>query len=259
MMAHILLVDDEEALRVSLGFTLQRAGYEVTAASDGAAALRAARLRPPDLILLDLMLPQIDGLDVCRRIREWSDVPILMLTARTDVEDRVFGLETGADDYVTKPFSSRELLARIEALLRRRPPQAAGSAPARSGGGMPGRSGAPAAGVPNEELPRALPVARSGILSGGALKLDLDRHEAQVDGRPVELSPKEFEILRLLLSHRGKVVLREELIASVWGDDFMGDTKTVDVHIRWLRAKIEPDPSVPRYIVTIRGVGFRFD
>jgi len=244
---HVLLVDDEELLRVSLGYTLRKAGFEVTVAADGPSALRLSREESPDIILLDLMLPGLSGLEVCRRIRTWSDVPVLMLTAKGEVDDKVTGLEAGADDYVTKPFSSRELMARIEAVLRRRRTHVRGT---------PERAAEARGGAATVD---PLPVRRTGILAAGPVRLDLDRHEAFVQDRLTDFSPKEFELLRALLSHHGRVLSREELIATVWGDDFMGDPKTLDVHVRWVRGKIEPDPSQPRHLITIRGVGFRFD
>jgi two-component system response regulator RegX3 len=223
----ILLVDDEETLRSSLEFALQKEGFEVLTAADGPGALAAAAASAPDLILLDLMLPGIDGLEVCRRLRAHSSVPILMLTAKDQEIDKVLGLELGADDYITKPFSTRELLARMRAVLRRTRAE--------------------------ERAPET-----GGVLTGGRVTLNLDRHEATVDGEPVDLSPKEFQLLRLLMLHAGHVLSRERLIEEVWGDAFMGDLKTLDVHIRWLREKIEADPSRPEQIVTVRGAGYRF-
>jgi two-component system response regulator RegX3 len=228
-MTHVLLVDDEEPLRESLGYTLSREGYHVTTAADGLTALRAVREKAPDVVLLDLMLPGLDGTEVCRRIRGFSDVPILMLTAKDQEADKVSGLELGADDYVTKPFSTRELLARIKAVLRRH------HAAERVAGGT-----------------------AAGVLAGGAIELDLDRHEVRVNGSVVELAPKEFQLLRVLMSNPGKAVSRDQLIEQVWGGEFMGDVKTLDVHIRWLREKVEEDPSAPEQIVTVRGVGYRF-
>jgi two-component system response regulator RegX3 len=224
-MPHVLLVDDEEPMRVSLSFTLKREGYEVTCAEDGPTALRLAREAAPDVILLDLMLPGLDGMEVCRRVRSFSDVPILMLTAKDQELDKVLGLEIGADDYVTKPFSTRELLARTKALLRR----------------------------------SSTRVVMQGTLAGGPVTIDLDRHVVTLHDRVVELSPREYQLLRVLISNRGRAVLREELLQSVWGRDFIGDLKTLDVHIRWLREKIEADPSNPQLIVTVRGTGYRYD
>lgn len=225
-MPHVLLVDDEEPLRASLSFTLKREGYDVSCAADGLAALELAREGNPDVILLDLMLPGLDGMEVCRRIRATSDAPIVMLTAKDQEIDKVLGLEIGADDYVTKPFSTRELLARMKAVLRRYPRDAA---PARR------------------------------VLEAGTVVMDLDRHEVTINNRVVDLSPKEFGLLQMLLTHRGRALSRDQLVENVWGEHFMGDLKTLDVHIRWLREKIEADPSDPRHIVTVRGVGYRFE
>jgi DNA-binding response OmpR family regulator len=241
----------------------------VVTAEDGLTALRLLRDCAPDLVMLDLMLPGMDGMQICRCIRSTSDVPILMLTARGEVEDKVSGLATGADDYVTKPFNPRELVARVQALLRRagaRSPAPVAGAVAPSGS-LPFPVSAPAlermreAGDPLPVSHRGAPLTlvRSGVLDAGTVCLDLDRHEVSVNGEVVDLSPKEFQLLHAFLSHRGRVLTREALIASVWGDDFMGDPKTLDVHIRWLRAKVEPIPAMPRHIITVRGVGFRYD
>jgi two-component system, OmpR family, response regulator RegX3 len=254
----ILLVDDEELLRVSLEYTLRKAGFNVIAAADGVSALQSARCEPPHLVILDLMLPGMDGLEVCRRLRSWSNVPVLMLSARGEVKDRVALLDAGADDYVTKPFSCEELLARIDALLRRRTPQL----PCEELGalGAPGRGGGAATlSPPQRRRTEPVPVRHSGVLEAGPVRLDLDRHEAFVRGSRTPFPPKEFELLRALVSHAGRVLSREELIATVWGDDFMGDAKTLDVHLRWLRAKVEEDPRQPRHLITLRGVGVRFD
>jgi len=225
-MPHVLLVDDEEPLRASLGFTLKREGYDVTPAADGLTALDLARQTKRDVILLDLMLPGLDGTEVCRRIRAESDVPILMLTAKDSEIDKVLGLEIGADDYITKPFSTRELLARMKAVMRR---------------------------YPNE------PAPKKNVLEADAISMDLDRHEVTRNGDVIELSPKEFGLLQALLTNRGRALSREELVEAVWGEHFMGDLKTLDVHIRWLREKVEEDPSEPKRIVTVRGVGYRYE
>ncbi len=262
--ARLLLVDDEETLLVSLGYSLRRAGHEVTTASDGISALQRLEGERFDLLLLDLMLPRLDGMELCRLIRRHSDLPIIMLTAREGVEDRVAGLTGGADDYVTKPFSTQELLARIEAVLRR------GERRAREVAAPPRASNAPAVGrFPGYRNPdrgesgrdaaQPLPVVRTGILEVSGIRMDLDRYEVTVDQQPISLAPKEFQLLQTLMSFRGRVLSRGELIATVWGDDFMGGAKTLDVHMRWLRAKVERDPAQPRYIVTVRGVGFRFN
>jgi two-component system response regulator RegX3 len=235
-MPQILLVDDERVLRTSLTFTLQQNGYQVTTAATGPEALRLAEEQPPDLILLDLMLPGVGGLEVCRRLRRRSNVPVIMLSARGQEDDRVTGLRLGADDYVTKPFSTRELIARIEAVLRRHAATPAGS----------------------EEVEERS-AAADQVVESGALRVDLQARQAWRDGVPLSLSPKEFQLLSLLMQHRGRALSRDELIASVWGSEFMGDAKTLDVHIRWLRAKVEPDPAEPTHIRTVRRFGFRFE
>ncbi len=222
----ILVVDDEETMVRSLSALLTQEGYSVAVATDGPQALKAARDQRPDLILLDVMLPGADGIEVCRQIRTWSTVPIIMLTAKTAEVDKVVGLEVGADDYVTKPFSPRELVARIKANLRRAQMQAQDA----------GRD----------------------QLHSGEVVLDIARHRVTVRGREVALSPKEFDLLRELMSHPGRVLGRDYLLNRVWGEDFFGDTRTLDVHIRWLREKIESDPSKPSYIQTVHGVGYRF-
>lgn len=239
-MPQILLVDDERVLRTSLTFTLQQSGYQVTTAVNGPEALRLAEEQPPDLVLLDLMLPGLDGMEVCRRLRRRSNVPVIMLSARGEEDDRVTGLRLGADDYVTKPFSSRELIARIEAVLRRH-------------GALP--KGAEEAGERSSPAEKPL----EPVLESGDLRLDVQGRRAWRAGAPLSLSPKEFQLLCLLMQHRGRALSRDELIASVWGSEFMGDTKTLDVHIRWLRAKVEPDPAEPTHIRTVRRFGFRFE
>jgi DNA-binding response OmpR family regulator len=220
----ILLVDDEPTLLDTLAINLRHAGYQVTTAGDGAGALEAVKTDSPDLVILDLMLPELDGLTVCRSLRQSSDLPILILTARTGELDKIVGLESGADDYLTKPFSLGELQARIRALLRR-----AGSARA------------------NDEL-------RSGNLA-----LNLVSRRAYLDETELVLSPKEFSLLAELLRHSGAVLSRDLLLTRVWGYDYYGDARTVDVHVRWLREKIEGDASRPERIVTVRGIGYRFE
>jgi len=225
MAERILLVDDDVMLRETLGFNLRNAGYEVRTAADGVVALEEARVRTPDLVILDLMLPELDGLTVCRGLRLSSaTVPILMLTARIGELDKIVGLESGADDYLTKPFSVGELLARIRALLRRARPR-----------------------LPGDEI------------RSDDLVLNLVSRRASVGGRDLLLSPKEFSLLVELIRHRGAVLTRDLLLTRVWGYDFLGDGRTVDVHVRWLREKIEADPSNPRRIVTVRGIGYRFE
>ncbi|HLB37511.1 MAG TPA: response regulator transcription factor [Gemmatimonadales bacterium] len=222
----ILVVDDEETMVRSLSTLLTEEGYEVAMATDGPQALEAARAERPDLILLDVMLPSVDGMEVCRQIRTWSTVPIIMLTAKTGEVDKVVGLEVGADDYVTKPFSSRELVARIKANLRRAQMQAQ--------------------------------QAQEERLAVGDVVMDVGTRRVTVRDREVTLSPKEFDLLKVLLGHPGRVLGRDFLLNQVWGEDFFGDTRTLDVHIRWLREKIERDPSKPEYIQTVHGVGYRF-
>lgn len=234
---HVLVVDDEPSFSEALSVGLAREGFRVSVAADGVAALEAVRADPPDLVLLDVMLPKLSGLDVCRTIRATSDVPIIMVTARSEELDAVVGLEVGADDYVTKPYRLRELVARIRANVRRSEARAA--APA---------AGAVAAGGDSTDV-----LALRGVV------VDLARHEVHVDGAPVELTRKEFDVLALLLAHAGRVVTRDTLIDRVWGDDYVGDTKTLDVHVKRIRAKIERDPSNPTRVVTVRGLGYKFE
>jgi DNA-binding response OmpR family regulator len=222
----VLIVDDEETMVRSLSTLLVQEGYEVVSAADGPRALEAARAQRPDLILLDVMLPGIDGLEVCRQIRTWSTVPIVMLTAKTAETDKVVGLELGADDYVTKPFSGRELVARVKANLRR--------------------------------MQMQIQQAQQERLEANDLAMDIGSRRVVVRGGEVALSPKEFDLLKVLMSHRGRVLGRDFLLNSVWGQDFFGDTRTLDVHIRWLREKIEEHPNQPLYIQTVHGVGYRF-
>jgi DNA-binding response OmpR family regulator len=231
----ILVVDDEETIVEALQYNLAKEGYAVHGAGDGETALEIARREKPDLIILDLMLPGLSGLDVCRILRREMTSPILMLTARDDEIDKVVGLEVGADDYVTKPFSMRELMARVRAMLRR------------------SQMGAPASTGSAEGLAPAL-----GCLVAGDLTIDLGRREVLLGERNLKLKPKEFELLAFLVRNRGQVLSRELILQRVWGYDFFGDTRTVDVHIRWLREKIETDPSRPVRIATVRPVGYRF-
>lgn len=232
MGAKILLVEDDRVLRETLTYHLEHQGYTVVQVGDGLSALEKARTEMPDLILLDVMLPGLDGFEVCRRIRETLDVPIIMLTARSEESDKVLGLEWGADDYVTKPFNLRELQARIKAHLRRE---------ARLRGDEEAVAG--------ETKP----------LVFGDLVVDLSRHEVTRAGVKLDLKPKEFELLVFLMRHRGMVLSRELILERVWGWDFVGNTRTVDVHIRWLREKIERNPAEPERIVTVRGIGYRFE
>ncbi len=225
-MHKLLLVEDERSIAEGLSITLETEGFDVTWVADGRDAVDAfARLRP-DLVVLDLMLPGMSGTEICRALRKRSDVPIIMLTARDAEVDRVVGLELGADDYVTKPFSTRELVARIRTVLRRSPI------------------------APSVELDA--PVEAAGV------RVDRARHEVHVDGAAVELPPKEFELLAYLVEHAGRVLTRSQLIDEVWGSDYVGDTKTLDVHVRRLRSRVEADPKEPARLKTVRGVGYRF-
>ena len=226
-MATILLVEDEAVLAETLRYNFQREGYEVLVASDGVQALDLARSEHPDLMVLDVMLPRLDGFSVCRMLRRESNMPILMLTARQDETDRIGGLELGADDYVVKPFSLGELLARIRAIMRR------------------GRHEAQS---PEREM-----------LRGGEITLDTGSRRAWRGEDELMLATKEFDLLACLMRNRGMALSRDLLVERVWGDDFSGDARTVDVHVRWLRAKVENDPSQPVYIQTVRGIGYRFE
>lgn len=234
-MTRILVVEDEAVLRETLEYNLARQGYEVVTAGDGSIALEKARRLQPDLILLDLMLPGVDGLEVCRLIRQESRTPILILTARADQVDKVVGLELGADDYMTKPFHMRELLARIKAILRRVKLEKA------------------------EGPDTGSEDTASSKLVMGDLVINSRRGEVALANVPLKLKPKEFELLRFLARHKGVVLSRELILQRVWGWDFVGGSRTVDVHIRWLREKIEPDPARPTRIVTVRGMGYRFE
>jgi DNA-binding response OmpR family regulator len=226
-MVHILVVDDEPTLLATISFNLEREGYDVTTASDGGEAIALAENIRPDLILLDLMLPGMHGFEVCRTLRKVTSVPIVILTARSDEVDRIVGLEVGADDYITKPFSMVELVARIRALLRR------------------------AAGAP-------LPQDRE-VISSGALNVDLARREATLNGKSLNLKPKEFDLLVTLLQHRGQTLTRDQLLSKVWRYQTAGASRTVDVHVGRLRRKIEGQPGRPLRIVTLRGFGYRFE
>lgn len=225
-MTTILLVEDEVALSEPLAFLLEKEGYQVIIAEDGSAALELFSKHSPDLVLLDLMLPGIPGTEVCRTIRLSSQTPIIMLTAKDSEIDKVVGLELGADDYVTKPYSSRELLARVRAVLRRNH-------------------------IDAEE--------QSSVIDIAGIRLDADRHTLHVQGTLVATPLKEFELLEYLMSNTGRVLTRGQLIDRVWGSDYYGDTKTLDVHIKRLRSKIEADPAEPVHLVTVRGLGYRFD
>ncbi len=227
-MTKILIVEDESSFSEALAFLLGKEGFEVSVAENGRSALETFKKEGADLILLDLMIPEISGVEVCRTIRLTSQVPIIMLTAKDTEIDKVVGLELGADDYVTKPYSSRELIARIKAVLRR--------------------------GISDDELNGDLDV-----ISVGPIKLDTARHQASINGSPVALPLKEFELLEFLMRNAGRVLTRSQLIDRVWGGDYFGDTKTLDVHIKRLRSKIEADPANPILIQTIRGLGYKLE
>jgi two-component system response regulator RegX3 len=222
----ILVVEDEESFRDALSYMLTKEGFEVELADSGPAALELFDRHGADLVLLDLMLPGLSGTEVCRALRARSSVPVIMLTATDSEVDKVVGLELGADDYVTKPYSTRELVARIRAVLRRR-------------------------GEPEDLVP--------ATIEAGPVRMDVERHVVSVDGAQVPFPLKEFELLEMLLRNAGRVLTRGQLIDRVWGSDYVGDTKTLDVHVKRLRAKVEPDPASPRHIVTVRGLGYKFE
>jgi two-component system response regulator RegX3 len=225
-MTRVLVVEDEESFSDALSYMLRREGYEVEVAATGPDALQSFERSGADLVLLDLMLPGLSGTEVCRELRTRSHVPIIMVTARDTEVDKVVGLELGADDYVTKPFSSRELVARIRAVLRR--------------------------GAEPEEL-------MLNVVEAGPVRMDVERHVVTVESTQIQLPLKEFDLLELLLRNAGRVLTRGQLIDRVWGADYVGDTKTLDVHVKRLRAKIEPDPANPKYLVTVRGLGYKFE
>jgi two-component system response regulator RegX3 len=225
-MTRVLVVEDEDSISEPLAYMLRKEGYEVSVAADGPSGLEAFDREGADLVLLDLMLPGLSGTEVCRELRSRSAVPVIMLTARDSEVDKVVGLELGADDYVTKPFSHRELVARIRAVLRRRGP------------------------VGDEE---------ATALEAGPVRMDVDRHLVTVEGTPISLPLKEFDLLELLLRNAGRVLTRAQLIDRVWGADYVGDTKTLDVHVKRLRAKIEPDPARPQHLLTVRGLGYKLE
>ena len=227
-MSRVLIVEDEPALADSIRYGLEREGYECTVLNDGLRAVDYVRSWRPDLVLLDLMLPGMPGTDVCREIRRIGQMPIVMVTAKDTEADKVLGLELGADDYITKPFSMRELIARVRAVLRR-----AGSV--------------------------VEPEERATALAAGPVVIDTERHEVRVRDTVVELPPKEFALLEVLVRKVGKLMTRDALISQVWGEDYYGDTRTLDVHVKRLRAKIEPDPRNPSHLRTVRGLGYRFE
>ena len=224
-MSVVLIVEDEESYRDALSFMLTKEGFEVILAADGEEGLAQFERHGADIVLLDLMMPGLSGTEVCRRLRQRSTVPIIMVTARDAEIDKVVGLELGADDYVTKPFSHRELVARVRAVLRR--------------------------GVDTELVP--------DVIEGAGVRMDVERHEVWVDGEPVRLALKEFELLEMLLRNAGRVMTRGQLIDRIWGADYVGDTKTLDVHVKRLRGKIEADPANPQILVTVRGLGYKFN
>jgi two-component system response regulator RegX3 len=225
-MTRVLVIEDEESFRDALQFMLSREGFDVVLAADGSEGMKQFDAKNPDLVLLDLMLPEVSGTEVCKYIRSKSNVPVIMLTAKDTEIDKVVGLELGADDYVTKPFSTRELLARIKAVLRR--------------GGE-------------------FEVDTIGTIELGPVRMDVERHALTVDGNPVSIPLKEFELLEFLMRNSGRVLTRGQLMDRVWGSNYVGDGKTLDVHIKRIRSKIEPDPSNPVYLTTVRGLGYRFE
>jgi two-component system response regulator RegX3 len=225
-MTKILVVEDEESLREPLVYLLEKEGYEVIEAADGEEAIREFKAHAPDLILLDLMLPKRNGNDVCQTIRQTSNVRIIMLTAKDSPIDKVVGLEIGADDYVTKPYETPELFARIKAVLRR--------------------------GVEPQ-------VEVGNVIEAGGVRMDIERHEVEVNGQRVQMPLKEFELLELLLENVNRVLTRGQIIDRVWGANYFGDTKTLDVHVKRIRSKIEEDPARPKHLVTVRGLGYKFE
>ena len=229
----VLIVEDDRNLLEVLKYNLAKEGYSVVTATDGVQALDVARIEKPDLIILDIMLPRLDGFEVCRILRREMTTPILMLTAKAEETDKVVGLELGADDYMTKPFSMREFLARIKAMMRRAEIVKTGESSAKE--------------------------AAAAIIEVGELEIDFARHTVSRSGTLIDLSPKEFDLLAFLAKNREQVFSRDQLLEKVWGYDYAGDTRTVDVHIRWLRQKIESDPANPKHLLTVRGIGYKFE
>jgi two-component system OmpR family response regulator len=225
----ILIVEDDVNLLETIKYNLRKEGYDVVTAGDGERALEVARKEKPDLLILDIMLPKLNGFEVCRILRKEMTVPILMLTAKADETDKIVGLEIGADDYMTKPFSMRELMARARAMLRR------------------------------AKMTEGTVAASPALIKTGKMEIDTARHLASLAGQTLELSPKEYDLLVFLARNKGLVFSREQLLEKVWGYDFAGDTRTIDVHIRWLRRKIETDPARPEYLVTVRGTGYKLE
>jgi DNA-binding response OmpR family regulator len=229
MATKILIVEDDQNLLAALKYNLLKESYDVITAVDGAKAIEISRSEKPELIVLDVMLPKLSGFDVCRILRNEMTVPILMLTAKTEEVDKIVGLEIGADDYMTKPFSMRELLARVRATLRR------------------------------VDMSKLQPASEQKNLKIGDLEIDFGRHQAFYGGSPLELTPKEYDLLLFLARNKGLVFSREQILDKVWGYDYAGDTRTVDVHIRWLRQKIENDPTHPKNLLTVRGAGYKLE
>ena len=225
-MTRVLVIEDEESFRDALQFMLSREGFDVVLAADGAEGMKQFDAKNPDIVLLDLMLPEVSGTEVCKYIRTKSNVPVIMLTAKDTEIDKVVGLELGADDYVTKPFSTRELLARIKAVLRR------GS---------------------------DIELDTIGMVEGGPIRMDVERHALTVNGEAVAMPLKEFELLEFLMRNSGRVLTRGQLMDRIWGSNYVGDGKTLDVHVKRIRSKIEPDPANPVYLTTVRGLGYRFE
>jgi two-component system OmpR family response regulator len=228
MVDKVLIVEDDDNLLEAIKYNLRKEGYDVVTANDGEQALEMARKEKPNLLILDIMLPKMSGFEVCRTLRKEMIVPILMLTAKADETDKIVGLEIGADDYMTKPFNMRELLARVMAVLRR------------------------------SKMVEA-PVAATEVIQIGHLEIDAARHQASLAGAEIELSPKEFDLLAFLAKNKGLVFSREQLLEKVWGYDYAGDTRTVDVHVRWLRQKIEKDAAHPEHLITVRGTGYKLE
>ena len=228
----ILVIEDEPALQDTLVYNLEHQGYSVDSAGDGQTGVQMAKDLRPDLVVLDIMLPIMDGFEVCRILRKDMNMPILFLTARDEEIDRVIGLEIGADDYLTKPFSMREFLARVKALLRR---------------------------VQLDRVPTIVEPSENSVLKFANLEIDLLRREVRLENNPLALKPKEYDLLLFLARHKGQVITRELILERVWGWDFTGGSRTVDVHVRWLREKIENDPAIPIRIITVRGAGYRFE
>ena len=228
----VLAVEDDSTLLGVIKYNLVKEGYSAITASDGAQAIEVAWKEHPDLVILDIMLPKLDGLEVCRILRRESNIPIIMLTARSEEIDKVVGLEIGADDYMTKPFSVKELMARVKALLRR---------------------------AEMSQQHSTATVALAPIIKEGELQIDVERHAVSLSGAAIDLTPKEFDLLVFMMKNKNRVMSRDYLLEKVWGYDFAGDTRTVDVHIRWLRQKIEKDPADPRRLITVRGVGYKFE